>query len=94
MQICIVKKRVVISEPERLERFMHSFNENHSEERGTPPRFRALVIHLISNSDITTVSKQTGLAESALYDWQSDWNKKKSQAYKTTGAREADPSHA
>ena len=83
-----MKKRVVISEPERLERFMHSFNENHSED------FKALVIHLISNSDITTVSKQTGLAESALYDWQSDWNKKKSQAYKTTGAREADPSHA
>jgi len=83
-----MKKRVVISEPERLERFMHSFNENHSED------FKALVIHLISNSDITTVSKQTGLAESTLYDWQSDWNKKKSQAYKTTGAREADPSHA
>ena len=67
-----MEKRVVVSEPERLERFMHSFNENHSED------FKALVIHLISNSDITAVSKQTGLAESTLYDWQSDWNKKKS----------------
>ena len=71
MQICIMKKRVVISEPERLERFMHSFNENHSED------FKALVLHLILNSDIITVSTQTGLAQSTLYDWQSDWNKKK-----------------
>lgn len=67
-----MKKRVTISEPERLERFMHSFNENHSED------FKALVLHLILSSDITTVSKQTGLSESTLYDWQSDWNKKKS----------------
>lgn len=67
-----MEKRVMISEPERLERFMNSFNENHSED------FKALALHLISNSDITTVSKQTGLAESTLYDWQSDWNKKKS----------------
>ena len=66
-----MKKRVVISEPERLERFMHSFNENHSED------FKALVLHLILNSDIITVSTQTGLAQSTLYDWQSDWNKKK-----------------
>jgi len=27
----------MISEPERLERFMHSFNENHSEERYAAP---------------------------------------------------------
>ncbi len=67
-----MKKRVIISEPERLSRFMHSFKENHSDD------FKALVLHLISHSDITTVSKQTGLAESTLYDWQSDWNKKKS----------------
>ena len=67
-----MKKRVIISEPERLERFMNSFQENHSED------FKALALHLISNSDIITVSKQTGLAESTLYDWQSDWNKKKS----------------
>lgn len=66
-----MKKRVIISEPERLECFMHSFNENHSDD------FKALVLHLISNSDITVVSQQTGLAESTLYDWQSDWNKKK-----------------
>jgi len=71
MQICIMKKRVIISEPERLERFMHSFNENHSDD------FKALVLHLISNLDITAVFQQTGLAESTLYDWQSDWNKKK-----------------
>lgn len=32
-----MKKRVVISEPKRLERFMHSFNENHSEERYAAP---------------------------------------------------------
>jgi transposase-like protein len=67
-----MKKRVIISEPERLERFMNSFQENHSED------FKALALHLISNSDIITVSKQTGVAESTLYDWQSDWNKKKS----------------
>ena len=67
-----MKKRVIISEPERLERFMNSFHENHSED------FKALVLHLISNSDFVTVSHQTGIAESTLYDWQSDWNKKKS----------------
>jgi hypothetical protein len=72
MQLCIIEKRVIISEFERLERFMNSFNENHSED------FKALALHLISNSDITTVSKQTGLAESIFYDLQSDWNKKKS----------------
>ena len=67
-----MKRRVIISEPERLERFMHSFNENHSED------FKALTLHLISISDISTVSNQTGIAKSTLYDWQSDWNKKKS----------------
>ena len=66
-----MKNRVIISEPERLERFMNSFHENHSED------FKALMLHLISNSDLTTVSKQTGIAESTLYDWQTDWNKKR-----------------
>lgn len=67
-----MKKRVSISEPERLLRFMNSFHENHSDD------FKALVLHLISQSDLETVSLQTGIAVSTLYDWQSDWNKKKS----------------
>ena len=67
-----MKKQVSISEPERLLRFMNSFKENHNED------FKALVLHLISQSDIETVSLQTNVPVSTLYDWQSDWNKKKS----------------
>lgn len=66
-----MKKQVLISEPERLLRFMHSYNENHSDD------FKALVLHLISQSDIETVSLQTSVPMSTLYDWQADWNKKK-----------------
>lgn len=72
MQLYTMKKQVSISEPERLLRFMNSFNENHSDD------FKALVLHLISQSDIETVSLQTSVPVSTLYDWQSDWNKKKS----------------
>lgn len=67
-----MQKRVTISEPERLLRFMNSFSENHSED------FKALVLHLISKADIESVSVQTGIPVSTLYDWQADWNKKKS----------------
>ena len=66
-----MKKQVIISEPERLERFMSSFKENHSDD------FKALVLHLISKSDIESISLQTCVPLSTLYDWQSDWNKKK-----------------
>lgn len=69
-----MKKQVSISEPDRLLRFMNSFREAHSDD------FKALVLHLISQSDIESVSLQTGVPSSTLYDWQSDWNKKKSPA--------------
>ncbi|MBC3789482.1 transposase-like protein [Spirosoma sp. LMG 31448] len=83
-----MKKRVTISEPDRLERFMNSFQENHSED------FKALALHLVANSDIQTVATQTGLPLSTLYDWQDDWNKKKSQDYKTAGVKPEDQSLA
>lgn len=73
--------RIKISEPARLRRFMESFHENHSED------FKALVLHLISISDINTVSLQTGVPPSTLYDWQSDWNKKKMLGYRTIVAK-------
>lgn len=76
-----MKKRVTISEPARLERFMNSFQENHSED------FKALALHLIATSDIQTVAVQTGLPISTLYDWQDNWNKKKNPDYKTEGGR-------
>jgi hypothetical protein len=76
MQICIMKKQVSISEPERLLRFMNSFHENHSDD------FKALALHLISKSDIESVSLQTNVPISTLYDWQSDWNKKRNAARK------------
>jgi hypothetical protein len=66
-----MKKQVSINEPERLLRFMNSFHESHSED------FKALVLHLISQSDIESVSLLTNVPVSALYDWQSNWNKKK-----------------
>lgn len=72
-----MKKRITISEPERLERFMTSFHQSHSED------FKALVLHLIASSDVKLVSAQTSLPISTLYEWQDDWNKKKSLAYKT-----------
>lgn len=56
--------------------------------------FKALVLHLISQSDIESVSLQTSVPVSTLYDWQSDWNKKKSRAYKTLEGRVADQNHA
>ena len=83
-----MKKKVTISEPDRLLRFMNSFHENHSDD------FKALVLHLISKSDIESVSLQTSVPISTLYDWQSDWNKKKSQACKISGDRGADQNHA
>jgi len=61
-----MKKQVLISEPERLLRFMNSFHQNYSDD------FKALVLHLISQSDIETVSLETNVAVSTLYDWQSD----------------------
>ncbi len=67
-----MKKKIAISEPERLAKFMHSFDQNHSDD------FKALVLHLIHQSNVETVSAQIGIAQSTLYDWQSDWNKKKS----------------
>lgn len=70
------EKQVSISEPERLLRFMNSFHENHSND------FKALVLHLISKSDIESVSLQTSVPVSTLYDWQSDWNKKRNAARK------------
>jgi len=85
VQLCIMKKQVSISEPERLLRFMTSFDKNHSDD------FKALVLHLISQSDIETVSLQTSVPVSTLYDWQSDWDKKKSRAYKIIGDKVADP---
>ena len=36
-QICNMKKRVTISEPDRRERFMNSFQENRSEDRTGGP---------------------------------------------------------
>jgi transposase-like protein len=71
-----MKKQVSISESERFLRFMNSFHENHSDD------FKALVLHLISQSDIETVSLQTNVPVSTLYDWQSDWNKKRNPARK------------
>jgi transposase-like protein len=67
-----MKKKIAISEPERLAKFMHSFDQNHSDD------FKALVLHLIHQSNVEIVSAQTGISQSTLYDWQSDWNKKKS----------------
>jgi hypothetical protein len=81
-------KKVSISEPERLLRFMNSFHENHSDD------FKALVLHLKSQSYIESVSLQTSVPVSTLYDWQSDWNKKKSQAYKTSEYKVVDQNHA
>ena len=71
-----MKKQVSISEPERLLRFMKTFHENHSDD------FKALVLHLISQSDIESVSLQTIIPISMLYDWQSDWNNKRNAARK------------
>lgn len=65
-----MKKKITISKPERLAKFMHSFARNHSED------FKALILHLIHQSNVETVSSQIGIAQSTLYDWQSDWNKK------------------
>jgi transposase-like protein len=73
-----MNKSIKISEPDRLFLFMESFHENHSED------FKALALHLVSKSDIETVSKQIGVPISTLYDWQSDWNKKKNWDYTTT----------
>jgi hypothetical protein len=81
-------KKVSISEPERLLRFMNSFHENHGDD------FKALVLHLKSQSYIESVSLQTSVPVSTLYDWQSDWNKKKSQAYKTSEYKVVDQNHA
>lgn len=69
-----MKKKIAINEPERLARFMHSFGQSHSDD------FKALVLYLIHQSDVETVASQIGIAASTLYDWQSDWNKKKSLA--------------
>ena len=79
-----MKKRVTISEPDRLERFMNSFQENHSED------FKALALHLVTTSDVQTVAAQTGLPISTLYDWQDDWNKKKNLVYKINGGKAED----
>ncbi len=77
----MMKKQVSISDPDRLLRFMNSFHENHSED------FKALVLHLISTSDIEPVSMQTGVPISTLYDWQSNWNKKRDRLAKPQGTR-------
>lgn len=88
-----MKKKVSIREPDLLLRFLNSFHENHSDD------FKALVLHLISKSDIESVSWQTSVPISTLYEWRSDWagspgDKKKSQAYKASGDRGADQNHA
>ena len=74
-----MNKRVKISEPERLLRFVESFHENHGDD------FKALALHLVASSDVESVSKQISVPVSALYDWQNDWNKKKNWDFKTIG---------
>jgi len=83
-----MKKRIAISEPERLERFMTSFDQHHSED------FKALVLHLLASSDINVVAAQTSLPTSTLYEWQADWHKKKKLAYKTVEGKEQGQSPA
>jgi transposase-like protein len=67
-------KRKEISEPERLSRFVHSF-DSHSQD------FKALTLKLLeSGQSIEAVSAMTGVSASTLYEWIGQWNEKKKLA--------------
>jgi len=52
-----MKKKVEISEPERLANFMHSFGQNHGED------FKALVLHLIQQSNIGQCAQSNAITK-------------------------------
>ena len=65
--------RKKISEPERLDTFIHSF-------RSYNPDSKAIVLRMVDQlGSVAQVASLTGLSERTIYDWIGDWNKKKSQ---------------
>ena len=67
-------RRKEISEPERLSRFVKSF-ESHSQD------FKGLSLKLIeSGQSMEQVSAVTGVSPSTLYAWIQEWNEKKKLA--------------
>lgn len=62
-----------ITEPERLDDFIQSFNSYNSDSK-------AIVLRLVNQlGNVSQVALLTGLPERTIYDWIGDWNKKKSQ---------------
>ena len=67
-------KRKEISEPERLSRFVKSF-DSHSQD------FKGLTLKLVgSGQSIEAVSTLTGVSPSTLYEWLAHWKEKKKLA--------------
>lgn len=67
-------KRKEINEPERLSRFVQSF-DSHSQD------FKGLCLKLIeSGQSIAQVSTLTAVSPSTLYEWMKEWNEKKKLA--------------
>lgn len=65
-------KKVQIDEPDRLDRFMKSFSQNHSED------FKAVALKLVvANQPIEQIASLLGIGTSTLYEWIAEWNKKK-----------------
>ncbi|MFT2011000.1 helix-turn-helix domain-containing protein [Pontibacter sp. 13R65] len=67
-------KRKEISDPDRLSRFVKSF-DSHSQD------FKGLSLRLIeSGQTIEQMSALTGVSPSTLYEWIGQWNEKKKLA--------------
>ena len=65
--------RKKVTEPERLDNFIHSFSSYNSDSK-------AIVLRLVDQlGSVAQVVSLTGLSERTIYDWISEWNKKKNQ---------------
>lgn len=63
--------RSKITEPERLDEFIHSFSSYNSDSK-------AIVLRLVAQlGSVSQVASLTGLSERTIYEWMSQWNKKK-----------------
>jgi transposase len=81
-------KRTRIDEPDRLDRFMKSFSQGHSQD------FKAVALKLVATGQsIEHVAVLLGVGSTTLYEWIGEWNKKKSLVSETDKGKEGEPKH-
>lgn len=56
-----------VTEPERVDEFIHSFNSYNSDSK-------AIVLRLVNQlGNVSQVASLTGLSERTIYDWLGEW---------------------